>query len=122
EYRGKVVILEFGFTFCQEVCPVTLSHLRQSFEKLGGAAAEVQLVFVPVDPKRDSPERLAEYLRAFNPSFVGATGTPQELQSVRDAYGIMAEEVVSKNAKLGYQVNHSSFIYLIDRDGRLRVL
>jgi protein SCO1/2 len=122
EYRGKVVVLEFGFTFCQEVCPVTLAHLKEAHEKLGDAAKDVQVIFVTVDPKRDSAERLAQFLGAFNPTFLGATGTPEELQKMRDAYGIFAEEVVSRNKALGYEVNHSSFIYLIDRDARLRIL
>jgi protein SCO1/2 len=122
DYRGKIVVLEFGFTFCQHVCPVTLGNLRQVFAKLGPAASDVQVVFVTVDPKRDSPERLAQFLGALHPSFVGVTGTAEELRIVRDAYGIMAEEAVSKNAELGYEVNHSSFIYLVDRAGRLRVL
>jgi protein SCO1/2 len=122
DYAGKVVVLEFGFTFCTQVCPVTLAHLSQVFKQLGDDARDVQVVFVTVDPKRDSAERLAQYLASFHPSFVGATGTPKELQAVRDAYGIMAEEVIPKNAELGYEVNHSSFIYLVDRGGRLRAL
>lgn len=122
DHRGKIVILEFGFTFCEQVCPVTLAHLVDVFEQLGDEASQVQLVFVTVDPARDSPERLAQYLSAFHPSFLGATGPPEVLQAMRKDYGIVAEQVVSDNPKLGYQVNHSSFIYLVDRQGMLAAL
>jgi len=122
DYHGKVVVLEFGFTFCQQVCPVTLAHLTEVFTKLGPAASDVQVLYVTVDPKRDSPARLNEYLSAFNPSFLGATGTTSELEGVRQAYGIIANEVISENKQLGYEVSHSSFIYLIDRLGKIRTL
>lgn len=122
DYLGKIVVLEFGFSSCSQVCPVTLSHLAEVDKKLGPAAADVQVIFVTVDPKRDSPARLREFLRGFDPRFVGATSDPDELARVRDAYGILAEEVASKNEEQGYQVNHSSFVYLIDRKGSIRTL
>lgn len=122
DHLGKVVILQFGFTFCEEVCPVTLARLTEVYKKLGSAAGEVQLIYVTVDPKRDNAERLREHLEAFNPSFLGATGTPEELAAVRKAYGVVAEQVVSKNKALGYEVNHSSSIYLVDRQGKVRGL
>ena len=74
-----MVILEFGYTFCEDVCPVTLARLTEVYKKLGSAARDVQLIYVTVDPERDNPERLREHLAAFNPSFLGATGTPDEL-------------------------------------------
>jgi protein SCO1/2 len=122
DYLGKVVILEFGFTYCQYVCPITLARLTEVHKKLGSAADEVQLIFVTVDPARDSPERLREHLTTFNPNFLGATGTNDELQAVYKSYGIVAEREVSKNKALGYEMNHSSFLYLIDRTGKIRGL
>ena len=122
DHLGKVVILEFGYTFCQEVCPVTLAHLTEVYKKLGSATRDVQLIYVTVDPKRDSPERLREHLAAFNPSFLGATGSPDELAAVQKAYGVIAKQVVSRNPALGYAVDHSSSLYLIDRQGKLRGL
>src|SRR5439155_1329552 len=122
QYRGKVVILEFGFTYCEKVCPVTLAKLVEVFKKLGAESAGVQLVFVTVDPERDSPARLREYLSFFNPAFLGATGPPKELDSVRQSYGVIATKEAAENKKLGYQVHHSSSIYLIDREGKLRAL
>lgn len=121
DHLGKVVILEFGFTFCSLVCPVTLARLTEVHQKLGSAARDVQLIYVTVDPMRDSPERLREHLAAYNPSFLGATGTPDELAAVQKAYGVVAEQAVSQNQALGY-VNHSSSLYLIDRQGKMRGL
>ena len=122
DHLGKVVILEFGYTFCETVCPVTLARVTDVYKKLGSAASDVQLIYVTVDPKRDSPERLREHLTVFNPSFLGATGTPVELEAVLKAYGVLAREVASQNPALKYAVDHSSSLYLIDRQGKLRGL
>ena len=118
-YRGKVVIVGFGFSSCPNVCPVTLSTLSQVRKQLGSDAAEVQVVYITVDPERDDAERLRQWLAAFDPSFVGGTGSAEELAAVRKAYGIAASrEAVGTD----YGFNHSSFTYLIDRDGNLRAL
>lgn len=117
-FRGKVVLLGFGFTSCREVCPVTLTTLAGAFRQLGEQAAEVQLVYVTVDPERDTPARMHQYLSAFNPDFLGGSGTPEQLAAVRTEYGIMAERQDGPDG----EYSHSSFIYLIDRQGRLRAL
>ena len=115
EYRGKVVALGFGFTNCPEVCPTTLSTLAKARRKLGASADGMQVIYVTVDPQRDSPERMRTYLAAFDKSFVGATGTEQQLAKVQGDYGVGAKRV-------GTGFDHSSFVYLIDRAGRLRAL
>jgi len=122
DYLGKVVIVEFGYTFCEEVCPVTLARLTEVYKKLGSASRDVQLIYVTVDPARDNAERLREHLAAFNPSFLGATGDPGELVAVQKAYGVVARQVVSRNPALPYAVDHSSSLYLVDRQGKLRGL
>ena len=122
DHLGKLVILEFGYTFCEEVCPVTLAHLTEVYKKLGSAARDVQLIYVTVDPERDSPERLREHLGAFNSSFLGVTGKRDELEAVQKAYGVVAKHVVSRNQALAYAVDHSSSLYLVDRQGKLRGL
>jgi protein SCO1 len=122
DHLGKVVVVQFGYTFCEEVCPVTLAHMTEVYKKLGSAARDVQLIFVTVDPERDSPERLREHLTVFNPTFLGATGTPDDLQAVQKAYGVVARHVVSRNQALPYAVDHSSSLYLVDRQGKLRGL
>lgn len=120
--RGKIVILEFGFTTCEEICPVTLAQLAKVYSALGSAAAGVQQVFVTVDPARDNPARLRDYLKTYNPSFLGATGTRKQLKAVNDAYGVLTTTVPVADPKIAYQVHHSSSLYLIDREGKLRLL
>ena len=120
--RGKVVALAFGFSYCQRVCPVTLANLSQVFKQLGAAATDVQVVFVSVDPDRDTPSRLREFLQFFDPSFLGATGTKAQIDVVRQAYGVFATKAPSEDKKLGYEIHHSSSIFLIDREGKLRLL
>jgi len=122
KFRGKVVAIAFGFSYCQRVCPVTLANLSEVFKKLGPAATDVQVIFVSVDPERDTPNRLREFLQFFNPSFLGATGQKAQIDSVRQAYGVFANKVQSENRKLDYEVHHSSSIFLIDREGKLRAL
>ena len=119
-YRGKVVLLAFGYTSCTEVCPVTLSILAQARRTLQAAANELQILYITVDPDRDTALRMKRFVTAFDPSFVGGTGTSQQLAAVRAAYGISVGEKVSIPG--GYALSHSSFTYLIDRDGKLRAL
>ena len=121
QQRGKVVILGFGFSHCPNVCPMTLANLAQAAKNLGALADQVQVVYVTVDPERDTPARLREYLAHFNPHFIGLTGSADELSAVRQAYGIIAKKEVHKNGGT-YEVHHSSYIYLIDREGLLRAL
>lgn len=117
DYRGKVVLLGFGFTSCPEVCPTTLAVLARARKRLGERAEQVQVVYVTVDPERDSAAHMKAYLRGFDPTFVGGTGTPMQLAEVRKNYGVMAERKPMGNS---YTVGHSSSVYLIDRDGLLR--
>jgi protein SCO1/2 len=119
DYRGKVVLLAFGFTSCTEVCPTTLNTFAVARRKLGAAASDVQVVYITVDPHRDVPARLAKYLGSFDPTFVGGTGTEDQLGAVRRNYGISAEKKTIGN---DYTYAHSSFTYLIDRMGRIRAL
>lgn len=116
-YRGKVVLLGFGFTSCPEVCPTTLATLAQARKRLGAQGEQLQVVYVTVDPERDSAERMRVYLGGFDPSFVGGTGAPAQLAAVRKNYGVMAERKAFGNS---YTVAHSSSVYLIDQKGLLR--
>ncbi len=121
EQRGKIVVLGFGFSHCPNVCPMTLANLAQTYKNLGAMVDQVQVVYMTVDPERDTPARLREYLANFNPRFIGVTGSADELASLRQSYGIIAKKEVHKNGGT-YEVHHSSYIYLIDRDGLLRAL
>jgi protein SCO1/2 len=119
DYRGKVVALGFGFTSCPAVCPTTLAELAAVKTKLGAQGKDFQVVYVTVDPARDKADRMHAYLTAFDPSFVGATGSEAQLAQVRKDYGVTA---VKTGGGPDYGFNHSSFVYLIDRSGRLRAL
>jgi len=118
-YRGKVVVVGFGFTSCPDVCPTTLATLAAARRELGAAAADVQVVYVTVDYERDVPERMKKYLSAFDTTFVGGSGSAAQLAAVRKDYGISAEK---KQYGDSYTYAHSSFTYLIDRGGRIRAL
>jgi len=119
-YRGKVVLLAFGYTSCTEVCPLTLAVLAATRKRLDAAAGELQVIYVTVDPNRDTVERMHAYLAAFDPSFVGGTGTAAQLAAVRADYGISVTKEMPFPG--GYALGHSSYICLIDRHGRLRAL
>jgi protein SCO1/2 len=119
-YRGKLVLLSFGFTHCAAVCPVTLATLAQARQSLGAQAAAVQVVFVTVDPERDDPARMKTYHAAFDRSFVGGAGRPEALAAMRKDYGVVATKVPMASG--GYAVDHTSSIFLIDRDGKLRAM
>src|SRR5258705_3352143 len=118
-FRGKVVVLGFGFTSCPDVCPTTLATLASAHKKLGERGGEVQVVYVTVDPERDDPERLHNYLKNFDASFLGGTGSAEALEAVRHDYGIAAQRITRGDS---YAFSHSSYTYLIDRAGRLRAL
>jgi protein SCO1 len=118
-YRGKVVLLAFGYTSCPNVCPVTLAVLAQAHRALGKRASEVQVIYLTVDPERDNAQHLKDYLAAFDPTFLGGTGTPNQMAAVRQSYGVTAQKIGSGK---DYAVAHSSFVYLITRDGKLRAL
>lgn len=116
-YRGKAVLMSFGFSSCAAVCPTTLATLAQARKLLGPQADAVQVVFVTVDPERDDAARLKAYLSGFDASFVGATGKPEALEAARKNYGVSARKLVMGDSVL---FDHSSSIFLIDAQGRLR--
>ena len=118
-YRGKVVLMAFGYTSCAAVCPITLATLAEARKRLGPAAGAVQVIFVTVDPERDDAAHMKDFLAEFDPSFIGATGTPDALAAVRQNYGVTA---IRHGTGDDYVMDHSSSIYLIDRAGKLRGL
>jgi protein SCO1/2 len=122
DQRGRVVVLVFGYTFCPDVCPLTLSEMVVVRDKLGARASRVQVVFVTVDPERDTPARLRTYVGAFDRRFVGLTGDPESLARMRTAYGVVAEKRTVAGTKAAYLVDHSAFVYVVDAEGRLRLM
>ena len=119
DHRGKIVILGFGFTSCPDVCPTTLAVLAQARKQLGEDAKHLQVIYITVDPQRDTAEQMRKYLATFDKSFVGGTSEEAELNAIRKEYGIIANK---KTYGSNYTYAHSSYTYLIDRKGMLRAL
>jgi protein SCO1/2 len=120
DQRGSLVLLFFGYTYCPDVCPTTLYDFKQIKSKLGDREDEVRFVFVTVDPERDTPEHLKDHLSNFDTSFIGLTGSFEELQSVYDGYGIFRAKQETSNGS-SYLMDHTARVYLIDREGKLRL-
>ena len=118
--RGKVVMLFFGYTSCPDVCPTTLAEFKQALEQLGDKADQVEVVFVTVDPERDTPQRVQEYVDHFNSRFIGLSGSVTDLAKVWSDYGVY-REVVKGTSAAGYLVDHTARVTLIDQQGNLRV-
>ncbi len=122
DYRDKVVMLYFGYTFCPDACPVTMSDLAQAMEKLTSAQQEqIQVFMVTVDPERDTKELLADYMAYFHPSFVGLTGTAEDIAQVATPLGIYYEQEEGTAAS-GYLVNHTTTVLVVDKKGYLRLI
>jgi protein SCO1/2 len=119
-FRGKVVLLAFGFSNCGEVCPITLATLAGARRKLGADAADVQVAYVTVDPERDTAEQMRKFLGSFDPTFVGGVGSRAQLESAYASYGISVNRISYPDGS--YTFGHSSSIYMIDRAGRLRAV
>ncbi len=119
DYRGKVVVIYFGYTWCPDVCPTSLGMLSAALNELTGEElSRFQALFISVDPERDSVDRLKEYGAYFHPSILGITGTPEQLRQVAKQYGA-AYRIVKQDSAAGYLVDHSADLYVVDRQGRL---
>ena len=121
-YRGKVVVLYFGYTHCPDVCPLTLVHLHTVLQRLGKDAGDVRILFVTVDPTRDAVPVLRQYVTAFDPRIVGLTGTQDAIAKLAKRYRAYFQRETPKTASGDYEVTHSSAIYIFDREGRARLL
>lgn len=120
--RGKIVLLYFGYTACPDVCPLTMSDMAGARADLGAAAQDVQIIFVTLDPERDTQAVLEKYVPAFDATNIGLRGTPQEIQTAAAAFGVKYQKKALQSSALGYALDHSAFIYVIDRRGQLREL
>jgi protein SCO1/2 len=120
DFRGKAVLLFFGYTSCPDVCPLTLSRLTQALDSVGAGPGDARVVLVTVDPERDSMEVLARYVSRFGPNVSGMTGSPDALQALASAYGVHSQPMAPGNPHGG--VMHTPAVFGIDRAGKLRVL
>jgi cytochrome oxidase Cu insertion factor (SCO1/SenC/PrrC family) len=118
DFRGKLMLVYFGFTYCPDICPTDLQAIGLAMDKLGADADDVQPLFITVDPERDMREHLADYVTMFHPRLLGLTGSAEEVQNAADAYRVYYKRVDFDNGDGTYTVDHSAFIYLMDRDGK----
>lgn len=122
DLRGKLVLLFFGYTACPDTCGPTLATLRHARAALGEQADQVQVVMITVDPQRDRPAALGEYLAHFDPSFLGLTGAADQLARVSTLYGVYFAQRPVTDTALGYKVDHTTTVMAIDRQGYLRLV
>jgi protein SCO1 len=120
DFKGKVVVLFFGYTHCPDVCPTTMSDLKQTMKLLGDKANDVQVLFVTVDPERDTQEVLAQFVPGFDSRFIGLRGTVEEVAANLSEYKVYAAKV-SEPGKSGYTMDHSAGLYVFDKTGAPRI-
>lgn len=119
QFAGKYVILYFGFTNCPDVCPTTLAHVRDALGRLGAGAEQFQVIFISVDPARDTPELTSAYAARFHPSFLGLSGAQEEIDAVIKGYGIFVQ-LNEPDAESGYySVDHTATMLVLNREGAL---
>ncbi|MGD8627111.1 MAG: SCO family protein [Anaerolineae bacterium] len=121
DQRGNVVLLFFGYTSCPDVCPTTLANWRKVHEALGDDADRVRFVFVTVDPERDTVEKLGLHVNAFNPDFIGLTGSQEALEAVYNIFDVYYEKDTSSGSALGYLVSHTATTFVLDPQGVWRL-
>lgn len=117
DFRGRYMLVYFGFTYCPDVCPSGLQVISAALQKLEAKADRITPLFVTVDPERDTPAQLAEYVKSFHPRLVGLTGTSQEVDAAAKAYRVYYKKVQDEKSTAGYTFDHTSIIYLMDPNG-----
>ena len=117
DFRGRYMLIYFGYSFCPDVCPTTLSVMAQALDRLGGESRRVTPIFITIDPERDTPQVLGDYMKAFGPNFVGLTGSAAAIKDVEKKYRVYA--VKKPLEKGGYGMDHSSVMYLMGPDGKM---
>jgi protein SCO1/2 len=120
-YRGRWMLIYFGYTFCPDACPTELQTIAAALGRLGPQAAQVAPLFITVDAERDTPAALADYVKLFDDRLIGLTGTPEQIASVARAYRVYYAKVTPKDST-SYLMDHSSFVYLVGPDGQFRAL
>jgi protein SCO1/2 len=118
DFRGKYMLVYFGYTFCPDVCPTTLNEVAGALDHLGGKAAKLQPIFITVDPKRDTAPVVKQYVEAFSPRLIGLTGSPEQIAQVAQEYRVYYAEHRTGPGPNDYSMDHSSILYLMGPDGR----
>jgi len=117
DFRGRYMLVYFGFTHCPDVCPTGLQVMAAALEKVGAKAEQVTPILITVDPERDTPEQLASYVPSFYPRLVGLTGSPEQVGAALKAYRVYAKKVEDPKSAAGFTFDHTSLLYLMDRNG-----
>lgn len=117
DFRGRYMLVFFGYTHCPDICPAGLQLISAALDKIGDKANNVTPVFVSVDPQRDTPETLAAYVKNFSDRVVGLSGTPEQVAAIAKAYRVFYEKTPNENDPSSYGMNHTSIIYLMGPDG-----
>jgi protein SCO1/2 len=117
DFRGKYMLVFFGFTLCPDVCPTGLQVIAAALDKLGPKAEAITPILISLDPSRDTPAQLASYVQSFHPRLIGLTGTQAEIDAVAKAYRVYAKRVDDPKSTAGYTIDHSTFIYVMGPDG-----
>ena len=120
EFRGKAVVLFFGYTYCPDVCPTTMLEIKQALEQLGPDSGRVQVLFVTLDPERDTRELLSRYVQGFDPRFIGLSGDAASTAKVAKEFRVFYQKVPGRSPE-SYSIDHTSGIYVFDARGRLRL-
>lgn len=120
DFKGKVTTVFFGFAQCPDVCPTTLAEMKSALDSLGSAARDVQVLFVSLDPERDTPELLKSYVMSFDPSFIALSGTPEETARTAKDFKVFFQKVPGKTPG-SYTIDHTAGTYVFDRAGRIRL-
>jgi protein SCO1 len=118
DFRGRYMLIFFGFTHCPDICPAELQVIAQALDQLGDKAKNVVPVFITLDPERDTPKAMADYVKSFGPNFVGLTGSPEQIAAAAKAYRVAYSKIENKDQPGDYSVDHSALVYLMDPEGR----
>jgi cytochrome oxidase Cu insertion factor (SCO1/SenC/PrrC family) len=119
DFHGKYMMVYFGYRYCPDICPTALTTITEVLNELGPKAKHVQPLFITIDPERDTVKDLAEYIQNFHPSFIALTGNAEQIEKAKKAYKVFSQKTEEKQGDENYVMDHSSIIYVMDRQGNL---
>ena len=118
DFKGKYLLIYFGYSFCPDICPAALLNISEALNTLKEQAHEIAPVFVTLDPERDTPQHLSNYIESFHPRFTALTGTPEQIETAKKAYRVYSHKNKAEGTQAEYLIDHSSIVYVMDRQGR----
>ena len=118
DFRGRLLLVYFGYTFCPDVCPLELQTMSRVLELLGRDAGQIQPLFITIDPERDTPQVMADYVAHFHPGLVGLSGSAEQIRDVAGAYRVFYDKAEDGSDRRDYFMDHSSYVFVMDREGQ----